>query len=91
MSVPEIRCPQCGNSGMLINNVRRDMTAICKRVTCGHRIHLKPHREHHAPVIPAGKDCEHVNVCRSAAEGNCYRPQFMREDYSCVVARAYEV
>jgi len=37
--------------------------------------------------IPANQDCPHTSTCNSAIRGECYRPQFQAEEYSCPVAR----
>lgn len=37
--------------------------------------------------IPSNQDCPHTSACNSALRGECYRPQFQAEEYSCPVAR----
>ena len=50
--------------------------AAVKSDTCGHRFDIPPHLEPSAVIIPAGRDCQHLNTCHyslhtAASSRNC--------------------
>ena len=43
-----------------------------------------------AVIIPAGQDCQHLNVCHYAIAHGCIQPQLRDREFRCAIARAYE-
>jgi len=84
-------CIHCGHGALRIHVTSGQ--AECLAATCGSIMPLvsKADRDRlrHIAIgqIPANQDCPHTSTCNSALSGECYRPQFQAEEYSCPVAR----
>lgn len=87
-------CIHCGHHALRIHVTIGQ--AECLSTACGKALPLtgKADRDRLRRIalgrIPAHQDCPHTNQCSSALRGDCYRPQFQGEDYSCPVARGME-
>ena len=86
-------CLHCGNGSLRI--LVTQGLAECLSAKCGKWHDLEDHGAVDRPRlrrialgrIPANQDCPHTSTCSSALRGECYRPQFQAEEYSCPVAR----
>lgn len=84
-------CLHCGHGGLRIHVTAGQ--AECLSDDCGKsqaitsRVDRDRLRRIALGRIPANHDCPHTSTCNSALRGECYRPQFQAEEYSCPVAR----
>lgn len=86
-------CSHCGHGSMRL--LVTQGLAECMSAKCGKWQDLEDHgavdrhrlRRIAMGRIPANQDCPHTSTCNSALRGECYRPQFQGEEYSCPVAR----
>lgn len=86
-------CLHCGHHALRIHVTA--WQAECLSAKCGKWQDMVAHGAVDQPClrrialgrIPANQDCPHTSTCNSAIRGECYRPQFQAEEYSCPVAR----
>lgn len=83
-------CIRCGHQELIYNFAAREPFIKCKADDCGHRLHIPVHREPSAIIIPAGQDCQHLNVCHYAIAHGCIQPQLRDREFRCAIARVYE-